>query len=150
MAARLRSEVAAAEERLWAISEEAAAVPRAAGKWSRKEILGHLIDSASNNHQRFARAEAGAALILPGYAQDRWVAFQGYSESPWTDLIDLWSAYNRHLAHLLERIPESLRELPYEIGGGAAVSLSVVALDYIGHLQHHLGQILDTTARAPV
>lgn len=150
MAGRLRSEIASGELGLRAISEAAAAVPRAAGKWSRKEILGHLIDSASNNHQRFVRAEGGATVRLPGYAQDRWVASQGYRESPWSDLIDLWSSYNRHLAHVLERIPESLRDLPYEIGGGAAVPLSFVALDYIGHLQHHLSQILDALVREPV
>jgi len=149
MAARLRSEIGAAERGLRAISEEVAGIPRAAGKWSRKEVLGHLIDSASNNHQRFARAEEGATLRLPGYAQDRWVASQGYRESRWTDLVDLWSAYNRHIAHVLQRIPESFRDLPYEIGGGAAVPLSFVALDYIGHLQHHLSQILDTPARGP-
>jgi hypothetical protein len=145
MASRLRSEIAAAEGGLRAISDETAAVPRAAGKWSRKETLGHLIDSASNNHQRFARAESGATLRLPGYAQDRWVDLQGYGASAWTDLIDLWSAYNRHLAHLLERIPESLRGVSYEIGGGEPVSLGFVALDYIGHLQHHLRQILDAS-----
>jgi hypothetical protein len=147
MAARLRSEVGGAEAGLRMFSEEAAAVPKAAGKWTRKEIIGHLIDSASNNHQRFVRAEEGATLRLPGYAQDRWVATQGYRESRWTDLVDLWSAYNRHLADVLDRMPESLRDVPCEIGGGATVSLSFVALDYIGHLQHHLGQILDAPAR---
>jgi hypothetical protein len=148
IAARLRSEIDAAEPGLRAISDDAAAVPREPGKWARKEILGHLIDSASNNHQRFVRAGDGATVRLPGYAQDLWVTFQGYRESRWRDLVDLWSGYNRHLAQVLERIPETLRDVPCEIGGSPPVPLSFVALDYIGHLQHHLRQILDAPARA--
>jgi hypothetical protein len=108
-----------------------------------------LIDSAANNHQRFVRAEEGQTLRLPGYAQDSWVASQAYEERPWSDLVDFWSGYNLHLAHVLERLPESRRDVPCEIGGGPPVSLSFVALDYIGHLQHHLRQILPTSRREP-
>jgi hypothetical protein len=147
MASRLRSELSAADPGLRAITEGAAGTPRAAGKWTPKEILGHLIDSAANNHQRFVRAEEGQTLRLPGYAQDRWVAAQAYDARSWADLVDFFSAYNLHLAHVLERLPESRRDASCEIGGGPPVSLSFVALDYIGHLQHHLKQILDFVGR---
>jgi hypothetical protein len=72
----------------------------APGKWSPKEIVGHLIDSAANNHQRFVRAQEAPDQHFPGYAQDHWVAAQDHQGSDWKVLIDLWQAYNFHLAHI--------------------------------------------------
>jgi hypothetical protein len=143
IASRLKAEIDGAQLRLSAITDEQAGAPRSAGKWSRKQILGHLIDSAANNHQRFVRAQAVPELRLPGYAQEHWVASQRYAERRWTDLIQLWCAYNRHLAHVIANIPESLRDTPCEIGDNPAVTLSYIALDYVGHIQHHLDQIFD-------
>src|SRR5215470_16448601 len=88
IASRLRAEIDSAQLHLRAMSDEQAGRPRPANKWSRKQILGHLIDSAANNHQRFVRAQAVAELRLPGYAQEHWVASQRYGECLWTDLID--------------------------------------------------------------
>ncbi|HKS16153.1 MAG TPA: hypothetical protein VJU16_02515, partial [Planctomycetota bacterium] len=65
--------------RLSKYSEAEAGEPRAPGKWSRKQILGHLIDSAANNHQRFVRATLAGELIFPPYEQDGWVGVQGYA-----------------------------------------------------------------------
>jgi len=143
IASRLQAEIDSAKPRLLTITDEQAGKPRPAGKWSRKQILGHLIDSAANNHQRFVRAQAVAALRLPGYAQEHWVSSQRYGERRWTDLIEFWSIYNRHLAHLIANIPESLRATPCEIGDSPAVTLSYIALDYVGHIQHHLKQVFD-------
>ena len=143
IASRLQAEVDSAQRRLQVIADEHAGKPRAPGKWSRKEILGHLIDSAANNHQRFVRAQAVTALRLPGYAQEHWVSSQRYNERRWTDLIEFWCVYNRHLAHVIANIPESLRATPCEIGDTPAVTLSYIALDYVGHIQHHLKQIFD-------
>ena len=143
IAVRLADEITAAEPRLRAIDDHRASMPRAPGKWSRKEILGHLIDSAANNHQRFVRAQAVDELTDPGYAQQHWVASQGYATRDWTDLIELWCAYNRHLVHVIDAIPESRRDTLVHIAGDPTVSLGFVALDYVGHIQHHLGQIFD-------
>jgi hypothetical protein len=137
----LRREVDAAEPRLRAISDARAAASLLPGKWSPKQVLGHLIDSAANNHQRFVRLQADADLSLPGYAQEFWVDTQRYSDRAWPDLIELWSSYNRHLAHVIAFIPEAKGNVQCRIGGGPPVTLRHVAIDYVGHLQHHLRQI---------
>jgi hypothetical protein len=141
IAARLSADVSAAETKLRALGEREAADPRAPGKWSAKEILGHLVDSASNNHQRFVRAQLAPSLRTPGYEQERWVSVQRYQDRAWSELIALWSAYNRHLAHVIAGVPEDCRHVSCEIGGDAPVTLEHVVLDYVGHIQHHLRQI---------
>ena len=132
--------VDAAVPRLLSLTESRAAQPRAPGKWSPKQVMGHLIDSAANNHQRFVRAQDGAELVSPGYAQDDWVSSQGYQESSWDDIITLWRAYNRHLAHVVGRIPEDRREVRCTIGTSAPITLAFLAYDYVVHLRHHLAQ----------
>ncbi len=103
--------------------------------------MGHLVDSALNNHQRFVRAQLVDALDFPGYAQDDWVRCQGYAAEDWTRLVDLWAAVNRHLVHVVERIPEGALSVPVRIGANAPVPLSAVIADYLRHLEHHLQQI---------
>ena len=131
----------AAVTRLRSLSDARAAEPRAPGKWSPKQVIGHLVDSAANNHQRFVRAQQDAELVLPGYAQDHWVATQGYQESSWDDIITLWRAYNRYLAHVIGRIPEGQREVRCTIGANAPITLAFLAYDYVVHLRHHLAQV---------
>ena len=113
----------------------------APGKWSIQEILGHLIDSAANNHQRFVRAQHTNPLVLPKYEQDDWVRFQGYEELPWPEVVDLWFAYNRHLAHVMRRIPARARDVECRIGPYEPVTLAYIVHDYNTHLRHHLAQI---------
>jgi len=135
-----RDTLSGATPRLLAMTEQESEVPRAEDKWSPKQIIGHLIDSAGNNHQRFVRLQIDPELRMPGYKQAEWVAVQGYQDASWDDLIALWSAYNRHLARVIERIPDGKRGTTCTIGADAPVTLGFLAADYVRHLRHHLAQ----------
>jgi DinB family protein len=130
------------EKRLSAFSEAESQERPAPDKWSRKEALGHLIDSASNNHQRFVRAQLQGELVFPGYAQESWNRAQQYQSEPWDNLVRLWASYNRHLAHVIAAIPESSAGKKCAIGDHEPVTLEFLVTDYVRHLEHHLGQIL--------
>ena len=139
---RLARILAATPLRLADVSDAEASQPCAPGHWSKKEILGHLIDSAANNHQRFVRAQLAPSLQIPGYEQERWVAAQGYATESWPDLVNLWLLYNRHLAHSMRNVPEAALACPCAIGADAPVPLSAVISGYVDHMEHHLSQIL--------
>jgi hypothetical protein len=141
-AAHLRQTVEQAAAELRRIGEDRAATPGAGGEWSRKEELGHLLDSATNNHQRFARAALDGEYRGPGYEQDRWVSLHGYRELPWTLLVDLWQRHNWMLAHLVARIPPERLEAQCIIGDRPPVTLRYVVEDYVAHLKHHLERIM--------
>jgi hypothetical protein len=141
----LRALVDESEARFLSIADAAADRPTSPGKWSRKQILGHLIDSAANNHQRFIRLQLAPELHFPGYQQNEWVACNHYASRPWVDLVALWASYNRHLAHVLERLdPASLPRI-WDTGNNR-YTLEFVVTDYIVHLRHHLAQIADPIA----
>lgn len=123
------------------IGETVAAKKRAPDVWSIKEILGHLIDSAANNHQRFVRAQLAGDVSLPGYEQDAWVSAQDHQGRPWLDAVEMWLQYNRHLAHIIRRIPERALSVPVTIDGHDPETLSFLVNDYLRHLKHHLEQI---------
>ena len=111
-------------------------------KWSKKEILGHLIDSALNNHQRCVRAGYKVADQFPAYDQNEWVRIQEYNKLSWHDLIRFWNDLNQHLCHIIRCLPEDAKSRPCNIGKEEPVILKFVVEDYARHLQHHLEQIL--------
>jgi hypothetical protein len=141
LSVKLLSLVQAAEPELRGIDELESSRPVLPGGWSRREVIGHLIDSASNNHQRFVRAALQTSLEFPGYEQDASVRVQVLQEADWTLLVSLWSAYNRYLAHVIAHLPPSKLDTLCRIGSHEAVTLGYLATDYVKHLAHHLNQI---------
>jgi hypothetical protein len=152
-ATRLRTAVDEAAPRLLALSEDEAIRRPAPGKWSPVEVIGHLIDSASNNHQRFVRAQDQNDLVFAGYAQDDWVARQQYQSAPWQELVLLWQLYNRQLARVMSATPREVRERVHHrhnlhhiafrtVPEDHTTTLDYFMHDYVDHLEHHLAQVL--------
>jgi hypothetical protein len=134
--------------RLREIDEERSLERRSPGAWSRKQVLGHLVDSATNNLHRIVRAQIQGELSFPGYEQEQWVLAEGWDERPWAEIVELWAGLNRHLAHVLSRVAPERRAARCRIGDGEPVSLEFVAEDYVRHLRHHLAQILEPETAA--
>ena len=121
--------------------------------WSNREIIGHLIDSASNNHQRFIRGQLQDDLIFSGYAQDDWVKAGRYHDAPWEELVTLWRTFNLQIARVMEGIPDDVRlrqrvrhnldQIGFEtVPQSEPATLDQLMCDYVRHLEHHLAQIL--------
>jgi hypothetical protein len=126
---------------LEALQEPEIAQRPAPKKWSRKEILGHLIDSASNNQQKFVRMMQVSHLDFPGYAQDDWVDLQNWAAANWKQMISLWASYNEHLAYLIESTDTRFLANTITIEGTGPFTLEFIMPDYVEHLKHHIQQI---------
>lgn len=111
-------------------------------QWSKKQILGHLIDSATNNHQRFVRVQFEENPVI-SYDQNQWNLHSHYSSMEAGELIRFWQNYNQHLSLLIKRIPEEKHERVCIVGQNKKVTLLFLITDYIEHMEHHLKQIVD-------
>ncbi|HXA56520.1 MAG TPA: DinB family protein [Candidatus Acidoferrum sp.] len=131
-----------AEKKLRQITAIESEKPVLRGGWSTKQVMGHLIDSASNNHQRFVRAMVQPSLDFPGYDQVGCVRVEASQQADWEMLVSLWATYNIYLAHVIAQIPESKLATPCKIGDDRPVTLEFLARDYWVHLVHHLDQII--------
>jgi len=129
------------------IGEPLASAKPTADVWSIKEILGHLIDSAGNNQQRFVRAPATDVFVWPGYDQNAWVRVQDHQHRPWSELVELWVLANHQLAHTIRRIPADALAVTCRIGTNDPVTLEFLLHDYLTHLRHHLAQMRERAAR---
>jgi hypothetical protein len=129
--------------RLFSSADDTRSVVRPApDKWSAREVLGHLIDSAATNHRRFVAAQAPDFGRFDGYDQNAWVTRQRYHEAPFRDLVALWTAYNRHLAHVIASTPApALEHSGLSPDGRDQLTLGFVMEDYVRHLRHHLEQL---------
>src|SRR5579883_803240 len=131
---KLLAAIDAAEPRLRKVSESESMKPVLSGGWSRKQVIGHLIDSASNNHQRFVRAALQPSLDFPDYNQDGNIRVEAVQEMEWALLISLWAAYNRYLAHVIAHLPASKLDTVCRIYSGEPVTLGFLATDYLAHM----------------
>ena len=139
----LREVVTQALPGLQALSEVQAGHQPAPEVWSAKQIIGHLTDSAANNHGRFVRAAVEDGLTLPGYDQNAWVEVGRWQERPWAEVLAFWQAYQLHLAHVIDGLSPEQRTHTLSVGGGEPVTLGWLAEDYVRHQLHHLAQIPD-------
>jgi DinB superfamily len=138
---RLQSIIQETPARLHEFSPEKAAVKPAADKWSPKEELGHLLDSAVNNHQRIVRVQMEDKLAMPGYQQEKWVKLHRYQERQWNELITLWTVLNQHLLAAAHSVPENAWTHTCAVGDSEPMTLQFVFEDYIRHMLHHLQHI---------
>jgi hypothetical protein len=116
-----------------------------ADSWTLKEIMGHLIDSASNNHQRFVRLQITKELIFPDYSQDnsKWLEIEKYNEQNFSDIMLLWKQYNVLLENIIRKVDKSKLENYWELDGDK-ITLKDLIIDYVRHLKDHLKHFEDT------
>jgi len=137
----LRDLIDTAKPRLSSITELEASNKPYADKWSVKEILGHLLDSASNNHQRIIRMQELPDIGSFTYSQDHWVSSQHYQAEPWQATVEFWYLYNAHLAHIIAHVDPASLGSTCEMGYANPATLKFVIEDYVRHVRHHLNQI---------
>jgi hypothetical protein len=125
-------------ERLALFSEEEINYKPAAGKWSKKEILGHLCDSCFNNIQRVVRVQYEDRPFII-YQQDEWVKIQNYQNQDIAEVLNLWLALHKQFIQVLRFFPE--KYLNSKLDWGSEVSARFVITDYLDHQRHHLEQI---------
>ena len=138
---RFAQQIADTEATLRAIPEETGDQPYHPGSWTRKQLLGHLIDSAANNHNRFVRASLDNEYHGPSYDQEGWVRRHRYESVPWSTIVDWWVTLNHLLLRVVREIPTDQYAVPCFIDNKPMMSLEALMEDYLRHMQHHVGQI---------
>jgi hypothetical protein len=122
------------------VSEAEASVPEREGKWSAKQVIGHLIDSAVNNLGRIVRLQIEPGQSLPGYEQEAWVGLQHYAERDWAEVLALWFALNEHVAWTVRHIDKGGLAKNGTVAG-QTLTLGFLIEDYVAHMEHHLRQM---------
>jgi len=136
-----RIELDAVRAALDQVPSDLADIPWRTGGWTRKQIVGHLMDSAANNRQRFVRASTEGRYTGPEYPQDAWVAAHGYTHHSWETLLRWWDVEHEILVSIVGGIPENRLENPCTVGEDAQVTLRFLIEDYVRHQKWHLEQI---------
>jgi hypothetical protein len=134
---RLEAVLRSAMPWLLTISEAEASVPEREGKWSAKQVIGHLIDSAVNNLGRIIQLQIEAGQSLPGYEQMAWVSLQHYGEREWAQVLALWFALNEQVAWTIGHV-EQTRLANRGVVAGEPLTLGFLIEDYVAHMEHHL------------
>jgi hypothetical protein len=141
LAHTFREEIDAIHSALLALPPELADTPARPGGWTRKQIVGHMLDSAANNRQRFVRAATEGEYTGPFYAQEAWVDAHGYAAQPWAVLLRWWEAEHEILLAVVDNIPSERLEARCVVGDDAPVTLRFLIEDYVHHQLGHLAQL---------
>ena len=123
------------------ISEEKMAAKPSPNKWSKKEIIGHLVDSATNNHQRFVRGQFEDVPEIR-YDQNKWNEYSFHQQIDSKQIIQFWTIYNQQLIEIIKRIPAENLKREIKVGENL-LTLEFLITDYVEHMEHHLKQITD-------
>ena len=142
-AAEIESVIESWRARLLGLNAKSAHAKPEADRWSISEVIGHLVDSACNNHQRFVRAQFCTELVFPKYEQNEWVAAANYRDCDWNSLVQLWFHYNRQIAVLIRNIPNSKLQTPCTITPYETCTLEFLVTDYLDHLNHHFAKLTE-------
>jgi hypothetical protein len=137
----LKQIVEVVPDRLLGLTDQRAAVKPAPGKWSPKEELGHLIDSAANNHQRIVRAQLETTPQMPGYDGDAWVLLHSYQQREWVELVSLWAASNQQLCRAASNATDAAFSRTCTIADSKPLTIRFILEDYVTHMLHHLHHI---------
>ncbi len=134
------------EPKLLNLSEEVITKRRNSQNRSIKQILGHMVDSASNNIHRIVHLQyQPSPLIYPDYANlgnnDRWIAIQNYQEENWEDLIQLWKYSNLHIIHVINNVNTEKLDNPWITALNEKVTLKEMIVDYLSHFKLHIKEI---------
>ena len=141
LAESFRAELDAIHVELLAIPPSLADISWREGGWTRKQVMGHMLDSAANNRQRFVRAATDGYFAGPNYAQEAWVAAHGYAEQSWETLLRWWKVEHEILAAVVDCIPEERLEASCVLDADAPVTLRFLIEDYPRHQRGHLEQL---------
>ena len=139
---QLEKHISEVPDRFKQLSEDVILKKPAPGKWSKQEILGHLIDSAINNLKRFTDSQyLPQPYTVIRYAQDDLVVINLYQQLPLEHLLPLWIALNQQIVYVISNIPSDKLSYTIIIPSGDSKTLEWLAIDYVEHMEHHLGQI---------
>jgi hypothetical protein len=144
VAAELKSVVEDFAKRFSKISDQEFSAKPLANKWSKKEVVGHLIDSAQNNLRRFIVSQYETTPPKITYEQDFWVIANGYQQMSSADVIALWKLMNERIVAVLTNMPEKNFNRNADTGKQEAQlhTLEFLAEDYVKHLKHHINQVI--------
>lgn len=146
IAAGIEAEVFAWSEKLRRLDPDTVRTKPTPERWSISEVMGHLVDSACNNHQRFVRGQFCDELQFPKYEQNQWVAAAGYQDFSWETLINLWTDYNRLIAAVIRKIPDAKLKTNCTVGSYGPCTLEFLVTDYLDHMRHHLSKLEERLA----
>jgi hypothetical protein len=141
LARQFRSAIEALSADLSNVPASLAGVPWREGGWTRRQILGHLLDSSTNNRQRFARAVVEGFYKGPGYAQEQWMEAHGYGEQNWETLVRWWRVEHEILMSLVDHIPQERLAAECTVGDKEPTTLGFLLTDYLRHQRQHFAQL---------
>jgi hypothetical protein len=136
------------EPRLMSMSQDLIIRRRNSQDRNIRQIVGHMVDSASNNTHRMVHLQyRESPLRFPNYAthgnNDRWIAIQNYDSADWHNLVNLWKYANLHILHVINNLDPSKLENHWYYNENTLISLREGIVDYLRHFKLHLNEITE-------